>query len=208
MQKAWRRNYESFNLKDAAEKIKTFVKRTGIDKDEVEAKIRNDTLFRWCFVKDPKRQNFYEDLAAEHIKGLGGVRNFVRLPNSAKSICSGLVMDRDELKKRGGNPKAKTIDFEWETGRYRVYASHKYTNESGGAQDNQYKDLHEFIKEANESNSADSVFVAIADGAYYDTRNEIRGLSKIQSLKRSADGRRVFACTIDELPEVLAALQP
>ena len=116
-------------------------------------------------------------------------------------------MTRKELTQRGGNPAAKTIDFQWQTGKYTVYATHKYTKESGGAQDNQYSDLHLFIKEANESHSSDDAFVAIADGPYYNLPNTIRGATKIESLRQASNKRNVFACTMDDLSKLLARLQ-
>lgn len=63
-------------------------------------------------------------------------------------FCDGAVIEKNELKLY---PKAKTIDFEWDYKGYKIYASHKYTKDRGGAQDNQYKDLQEFIRQCRES---------------------------------------------------------
>ena len=106
----------------------------------------------------------------------------------------------------GATAQAKTIDFFWKTGDLIVYASHKYTKSSGGAQDNQYKDLKDFISEANHSNLPKTIFLAIADGSYYSSKDSESGVSKLQRLKDLANRRNVFALTIAELERFLGSL--
>ena len=103
-------------------------------------------------------------------------------------------------------PKSKSIDFYWECGSKKFYAFHKYTKDSGGHQDNQYRDLQVFIGEANTSGIKDSYFLAIADGDYYSTNNGRARTTKIERLKQIANGKNVFAMTSDELPKFLDGL--
>ena len=178
------------------EKVTNFAARFGFDLKDVLKKVEKDVMFAAHFAVSPSRQNIYENIAAQHIGTLPNVKNFQKLPTGALSVSQGAVMSRAELARHGGRSGAKTVDFTWEVGKTRVYASHKYTKEEGGAQDNQYQDLQQFIKEARDSSLKSTVFIAIADGPYYKGR-------RLKNLKSLANGRNVFALSIDELPGLL-----
>ena len=198
-----RRNYESENLSEA--KIKSFASLSGVSTAVIRAKTKADGLFRWFFVLDPKRQNFYEKYAADYIREMPGVHEFEQLPNNKLGIVGGMVIPMRESKTHGGNPESKTIDFTWKHGNLTYYASHKYTKDAGGAQGNQYKDLQDFLVEANKSAAPRSVFLAIADGPFYGGHNGKRGMTRMDNLKRIANGRNVFALTINDLAEFMAS---
>lgn len=200
---AYRRNYESENLSEA--KIQSFASLSGVPAAVIRDKTKTDGLFRWAFVLDPKKQNFYERYAAVHIRAMPGVREFEQLPNNKLGIAGGMVISVSEGKARGANPESKTIDFAWKHGDLTYYASHKYTKDAGGAQGNQYKDLQDFLAEANKSTAPGSVFLAIADGPFYDGQNGKRGMTRMDNLNRIANNRNVFALTIDDLAEFMAA---
>lgn len=208
MQAAWARNHKRFRMSEADQAIQTFVSRTGMKRRDVEDKIRKDDMFRWCFVKDPVKQNIYVDLAAEYIKTIPEVFDFVHLGSKEKLICGGFVVSRATAMRGGGDPSPKPIDFQWKTGKHTVYASHKYTKQSGGVQDKQYRELLGFVEDANRSNLEDTVFIAIADGPYYDGTDSIRGMPKIDYLRQTCNRRSVFACRIEELQGILARLPP
>lgn len=110
-------------------------------------------------------------------------------------------MTGKEVLKFGGRKTAKTIDFMWKTKNFQIYASHKYTKEGGGGQDNQYKDLQEFIKEANQSNLNNTLFLSIADGGYYQTMDTDARMKRIDYLKKLSNRENVFALAISELEE-------
>ena len=205
---AWALNYKRFSMPEADQAIRTFMLKTGMPRKAVEDKIRTDDMFRWCFVKDPKKQNIYRDLAASYIRSIPQVTSFVRLKAGERLICGGTVMSREEAKKRGANPSPKPIDFQWKTGKHTVYASHKYTKESGGAQGKQYHELHSFIDDANHSNLKATAFIAIADGPHYDSTDSIRGKTRIESLRQACNRTSVFACRMEELQGILARLPP
>ncbi len=185
--------------KGLLKKIHTFTSRFGFFPKDVIKKIQNDLMFRAFFAKDPAKQKIHENIAAEFIASLPGVKKFNHLGNAELFVLRGGVLSRDEYKKSGATTKAKTIDFCWLVGKKTVYASHKYTRSSGGAQDNQYADLQEFIREANESNLPNTYFLAIADGDYYKTNDSTAGVSKLNRLKRLANKRNVFAISMVEL---------
>lgn len=210
--KAIRKNLkEVLDLLDAGDrglkqKVSTLSSRFAFVEAEVEKKIRKDVMFRAFFAKDPGKQKLHENIAAAFIGRLPLVKKFKQLPNGALQILSGAVMSRKEIRERGATRRAKTIDFEWESCGLHVYASHKYTKQGGGAQDNQYEDLQHFIREANESRIKDALFLAIADGKYYDLKDLDAGTSKIDRLKQLANQRNVFALTISELESFLTAM--
>ncbi len=170
----------------------------------VREKIKTDDLFRWFFLKDPIRQNVHELYAAAFIESINAVTNFKKLGSDEMFVISGGVVKKSDLGTM--KPKSKSIDFYWECGSKKFYAFHKYAKDSGGHQDNQYRDLQVFIGEANTSGIKDSYFLAIADGDYYSTNNGRARTTKIERLKQIANGKNVFAMTSDELPKFLDGL--
>ena len=189
-------------MSEAAKKIKTFGERTGIADDVIRQKIRDDPIFKWCFVKDPKRQNLYEDVAAGWLRQQPMVDDFRHIGSGSLLICAGDVMTKAR-QRRGGATNAKSIVFKWNTREHKVYAAHKYTLEGGGAQDKQYEYLHAFIGEANLSTTPCTTFIAIADGPYYDTWDGIRKATRIGALQQAANGRNVFAGRSADVPRIL-----
>mgnify|MGYP000241638231 CR=1 FL=1 len=184
------------NLK---KKIANFAERHGYTVDEVLKKIKKDPMFAAHFAVDPSRQNLYETIAARYIGALPLVNDFKKLHNGALSVLQGAVMSKKELDKQGGTSRAKTIDFAWDTCGKQIYASHKYTRDEGGAQDNQYGDIQQFIREARDSTLKNTIFLAIVDGPYYEG-------ARLSVLKSLANNRNVFAMSIDELPRWLKSI--
>lgn len=154
------------------------------------------------FVISPSRQNFYENMAYIMIKNISGVYNLVNLPNNKLFVYGGAVISKSKLKQY---PKTKTLDFKWDYNGYSIYASHKYTKDTGGAQDNQYKDLQDFIRESKDTNLSRTIFVAIADGDYYLNRNGRAGTTRIEHLK-SLCTNKVVACRMENLKQKLDML--
>ena len=193
--------------KDMIKKIQTYCDRTGYDFDDVVRKINSDEMFAVTFATDPARQNLYENLAGDYIKSIEFISQFKKLSHSGKDalyIIKGSVIDGETKASSGGSTEAKSIDFYWEYKDKKFYAFHKYTRESGGAQDNQYNDMKSFIENANSSAHKDHFFFAIADGEYFDTQNGQAGISKIENLKQLANNQRgVYALRLSELYELL-----
>lgn len=182
-----------------SKKIGTFASRFEFTVEAVEKKIRNDEMFRAFFAKDPGKQKIHENIAAAFIERMSGVEDFKQLAHDGLVVVQGAVRSRKEVRAEGATARAKTIDFMWDLCGKKIYASHKHTKGGGGGQDNQYKDLQEFIREANESNRHDAYFLAIADGDYYNATDTNSKTTKLQHLKDLANRRNVFALSIDEL---------
>ena len=186
------------------QKISRFAIKYDVEEEYVKTEIRNGHKITLAyFSKDPSRQNFYERVAADYIRNrIEGVKNFRNLANNELYVCRGKIIRRQDLKEY---PTAKTIDFSWEYERYQVYVSHKYTHESGGAQDNAYKDLQSFIQEARENRDDDHVFIAIADGAYYQQQNGKVGTTRFENMQRACTSC-VKISTIYTLQSILNSL--
>lgn len=186
------------NKKDVDTKIKKWSNKFGLDPSVVRQKIVDDNIFSLHYIKDPSRQNFYEKLAAKHIEGFPNVKNFKKLPGSGGNA---LVIHKGQLLpyKNITSATTKTIDFEWNYMGIKCYATHKYTQNSGGAQDNQYKDVRYFMENARQNNQKMVLFFAICDGSYYQKKGKA-GSNKIEALN-SELGRsnKLEALTIDEL---------
>jgi len=96
---------------------------------------------------------------------------------------------------------SKSLDFQWETGNFTVYAAHKYTKEGGGNQDSQFKEMRDLLEKFQKAsvNSCTALLV-IVDGPYY-------------SEKRMSDLRRFCRTTkplshampIEDVPKWLVA---
>lgn len=192
--------------KNLKKKIKTFSSRFAFVESQVKAKIRDDEMFRAFFAKDPGKQKIHENIAAAFIANIPTVSNFKQLAHDDTQLLGGAVISRKDARKGGGTSRAKSLDFYWETCGIKVYASHKYTKSSGGAQDNQYRDLQEFIREANQSNLRGAIFLAIADGKYYLTNDAETDTTKLARLKRLTNRENVFALSIAEIEAFLDEL--
>ena len=98
------------------DKINNFCRRFDIERDRVEAEIRNNDVVAALFAPDPSKQNIYEKIAADFISCIPGVSDFRNLPNNELVVLNGGVQLKRDLMNRGGVADAKTIDFKW---RYR-----------------------------------------------------------------------------------------
>ncbi len=133
------------------------------------------------------------------------VSNFINLPNDELYVVGGVILNKDELEKSKKYSTAKTLDFKWDYKDYEIYASHKYTKDKGGAQNHQYKELQDFIKSNRDSLLENTIFVAIADGEYYSTKDTKASMTKMQYLE-SLCTAKVIACNMDNLINKLDAV--
>ena len=183
-------------------KIQSASHRWNMPVYEIKESTANDKVAAAHFAVDPSKQKIHEKTAAEFIRNLDGVVDFNHLPNKALYVSNGVPITGDELKTY---PTAKTIDFKWQYGTFKIYASHKYTHDSGGSQGNQYKDLQAFVRACYGSMNSKLRFIAIADGPFYQEYNSRANKTRLDNLQ-SMCTPQIRACTIYDLKEVLDTL--
>lgn len=205
---AWKKNIDqvrdllSANDKKLLYKIQSASQRWDIPVSEIKESITKDRVAAAHFAVDPSKQKIHEKTAAEFIRNLDGVVDFNYPPNRALYVSNGVPITGNELKIY---PAAKTVDFKWQYRTFKIYASHKYTHDSGGAQGNQYKDLQAFIRACYGSTDSKLRFIAIADGAFYQNHNGRANKTRLDNLQ-SMCTPQIRACTIYNLKEVLDTL--
>lgn len=181
-------------------KIKRWCEKYNFDFETISKKAEKDYYFRAIFAKDPNKQNIFEKNAAEYIKNIKVVKNFQKLNNHGpKSIflSNGKIsLNTNNIK----NKPTKTVDFNWKienkTGKnYNCYAYHKYIKETGGAQDNQFIDVKNTIKNANSGNKS-NLFFFICDGEYFTDL-------KFEQLKSIAESKNIYIMKIISLKRLL-----
>ena len=160
------------------EKIKNHIE--AFDGIMTEAEVRDAILTNIIvaskFCKDPGKQNISEKLAIEVL----GVK---KLPSQGKN-CIRFNDNGDIVSTSSGN--TKSADFMY--GEY--YATQKYTDGEGGAQDNQRNDVIDFLKRGSIKHKV----AAIVDGVYWDKyRDVIRA--------EFANNPNVFITSVTEITE-------
>lgn len=149
------------NIKEIREDIdKTWVKEkvqnyiiafNGIfTYEEIKTAILENDIVASKFCKDPGKQNISEKLAAEVLK-------LDKLPASGKN-CIRFNDTGDIVSTSTGN--TKSADFKYND----YYATQKYTDGNGGAQDNQRNDVIDFLKRGSIKNKV----MAIVDGNFWE----------------------------------------
>ncbi len=161
----------------------------------------NDFLLR-VFAKDPTKQTFHQPLAAEWIKNIPFIENLKQLHNNGEEafyIINGKIISGKE---KDDQKTGKSIDFIFEylfrDKTLLFYASHKYTDISGGSQDNQYKDTQEFHTEARNCINPNTCLLSITDGPYYlkrEARVKQQRITKLEYLNRQFKGYNNLATT-------------
>ena len=150
---------DNLNDADVQFKIANYAERHGFEAEVIKERIKSDDLAASFFAKDPSKQNFTEKLVAELL-------NTKTLPQSGKN-CIRFNSDGDICSVKGANT-SKSADFLIGN----TYITQKYTRSAGGAQDNQYADVVDFLSKGSKKYNV----AAIVDGPYWDNfkRQELK----------------------------------
>ncbi len=190
---------------DVIKKINNFAERHGLSADEVKRKLQIEDLACYFFAKSPAKQSIHQKLASDYIQKIVGVKNFEQLPSAGKNalyIHGGNLLFGKQLNTR---KKGKSIDFEWEflgkKGKQKCYASHKYTKEGGGAQDNQFKDLQDYANSVKDYRNG-AFFFIIADGEYYQQPYQ-KYATRTEFMNEEYHSKRMKALAIDDLEKFM-----
>lgn len=161
---------------DYQKKVYNFATKFGFSVDEVNHAIQENLFLASCFAKDPSKQNFTEKLVAEIL----GVE---KLSPSGEN-CIRFDENGDIVSINKGNV-SKSADFYIDN----RYYTQKYTNETGGAQDNQYKDVVDFLVKGSKKH----LVGAIVDGAYWTSGHKAK---LIETFKNNPN---VVITSVDEI---------
>ena len=184
-------------------RIELFVWRFDRDREEILSKILEDDLFAAWFAKEPRRQSFHERTATAYLSQFPELQDFSRLAQTGNNALyidgHGEIRPGSEFH---GDKPSKALDFSWitESG-CRCYASHKYTREGGGTQDNQFRDQRTFLRNFQARSTNDTVLFVICDGPYYDDTR----MSTLQAHCRTVSPLS-YAVHIEEVPELVVQL--
>ena len=191
------------------EKLTSYCRNHGQSPEYVLRRLYEDRTLCELFAVDPQRQTTHQSYAADWIsRNMFFVTGFRVLPSGRKNamyVLEGTVRTGDKPSKN------KSIDFYWTypfKGRVlKFYATHKYTKQEGGAQDNQFADVLGFMENANKSNDEDARFFAVTDGDYYLEPTKRYGSGRLAFL-RDQTVRRTFATNCEGLgPAILEAIE-
>ena len=176
---------EKLETKEYLAKIEKWCGKFNFDFNTALEKAKKDQLFRAFFAKDPKKQNIYENSLVKYISSLEFVSKFRKLSSGGKNA---LYIDRGVIRKKSEycdeKPPSKSVDFYWEIKNNKgeiinFYAYHKYIEESGGAQDNQFNEIKKCIDIGkNGSQKVNRRVIFVCDGAYF-TEEKIRSLKNL-----------------------------
>lgn len=150
---------ENLNQPDYQLKISNYCKKFNFDLNDVKEQIMSNDLVASFFAKDPLKQNFTEKLTAELLK-------VNPMPQQGKNCIR--FNERGEIVSTRTSKTSKAADFCINE----VYVTQKYTRGRGGAQDNQYNDVVDFLSKG----SIQHRVAAIVDGSFWDEgkRSELK----------------------------------
>ena len=181
-------------------RIRTFVERFQFPEADVKNEIMTNSMFAATFAKNPTRQKIHESIAVEWLNK--HLNSHVKLlPAAGKDALyitkDGNIVQSSERK----DGSSKSIDFRWKQGQYTVYATHKYTKDSGGAQDNQFADARKSLENFLHADDQSIIFLAIVDGAYYNNKK----MAELERVTRH-EAPRSYAVHIEEVPDLMKNL--
>lgn len=204
---AWRENAENVGVRLSSKdryilkKIKTYMWRFGYSEEAIKGRIQSDIMFAAWFAKEPRRTKIHERIAAAWLEEIELISDFDDLPASGPDAW--YIATDGELRQGKKPATVKSLDFRWQTGQYTVFASHKYTRESGGNQDSQFQEVQAMLKHFQQcGNNTGIVLLAIVDGPYYTE-------TKMQQLRRFERTTAPIskALPIQDVPPFLEGLQ-
>lgn len=153
--------------KEYLDKIRLYNEKFGEMWTETELleQVSENEVVASFFSKDPAKQNLTEQIVADIISSNPQVSNFKVLSKAGRNSLrldekGRIITGSSSLK------NTKSIDYTFTYNGEQVYATQKFTRGKGGSQDNQCRDVVDFLNKGamNEENQ----FMAILDGDYYE----------------------------------------
>lgn len=140
--------------------------------DSILESIKTNTALRGQFRKDPTRQSIHEKAQIEWVQ-THQYTDAVKMNADTNGTC--LSKKKIHIiNKENPRPSGATKTFDMYIPSKKMFAVLKHTAVPGGAQDNQFKDVQHFIKQAvgylTDNPAAEETFAFYLDGAYYTTK--------------------------------------
>ena len=158
-------------------KINNHIDRYGLkdDVNQILTKIVNDDFFASMFAMDASKQNMSEELQKKYLSNRGiHVEKLTAAGKKAIRLMNGELITGNDR----GSKATKSMDFIYND--ELIFA--KVTSGAGGGQDNQYRDVLDFLKEANKYDNkyGNRKFTARVDGDYY-TEEKLKSLNQFKT---------------------------
>ena len=171
------------NPSDYLEKIKLYNERfDGMWTDEeIIEQIKKNDIVASIFSKDPAKQNLTEDIVANIIKSNKHVKDFQVLSKGGKNSIR-LNNKGEFVYGKCSMKDTKSVDYVFTYKTDKFYATQKFTRGKGGSQDNQCRDVIDFLKHGSLRNKEQ--FMAVLDGDYY-TEEKMKELKEIFKDKKN-----------------------
>ena len=203
--KGLKKNLENFDVNDdyVLKKMKRFVEfHPEFDLEQVKEEIKRNIMFRTFFVKDPIRENMYEELFKKTTKRIKDIVDFDK-PDASYYLWEGKLLTKKLIKEKKVEAETKSMDFVCNYKGKKIWFYNKYAKEPGGHQDNQYDDLKRFMIGANKVKSKEMIFIGVADGEYFNSQDVKTDKTRIDTLRELANNETTFAIQSTELESIL-----
>jgi hypothetical protein len=137
--------------------------------DSILESIKTVPMIRSIFRKDPIKQSTDEIEQIEWIQRHQHSDAF-KMPSNTNGTC--LSKNKfHEINKNNPRPSDATKTFDVHVPSKKLFAVLKHTTTAGGAQDNQYRDVKDFVQQIvgylSENQTAEECFAFYLDGTYY-----------------------------------------
>ena len=168
-------------------RLMTEAERTEWSVDAILESIKTESVYRPFFRKDPSKQSIHQTCQIEWLKK-HKYADTVLMPSNTDGWCFS-KHKLHHITKATPRPSDATKTFDIHSASEKVYGTLKYTNEPGGAQDNQFNDVKHFIEQAvgyySVNALAEERFEFYLDGDYYTTKKREELLAMIPEALRS-----------------------
>jgi len=177
--------------KNTNKKLENFAEKFGFSIKSVINNYEKNAKFRAGFIKDPSKQGCAEKTALDLIKQWDGdiINYYYPVPkNEQIYVVNGEIttIRQNDL---------KNLDLQFFTESKHYNCSLKHIGEAGGAQDNQYNDIRNFLRNCAKKNYGNEYFLAIVDGQYFE--------NKVELLNAEFGSKNVKVLSVNKLYEYL-----
>lgn len=170
-------------------KIERKSERCGSDIDFIKEEIRRSPVVREEFAKDPSRQNVYEICFNSIIEESG---------YGIKKLHGTYLIEGKPIKANKPRSGQKSIDFLVTVNNTKIYISHKYIREAGGAQDSQFSDLLDYMDRGVFAEDKNDYYVVVFGGGYFTPQK--------REILHSKENDRVLAFDAEEFIKFLGGI--